>query len=246
MKIDLHNHTFLCNHASGSPLEYATRAYELGCKYYGFSDHAPMDFDEKYRMSFAQIPKYFAMIEAVKDEFAGRMRVMTGFEVDFMERAGLMDERVLGAKCDFLIGSVHFLGGWGFDNEEFIAEYKGKDIDALYEQYFGAVADMARSGRFDIAGHLDLVKVFGFRPKKDVRIYAQPALKAVKEAGMVLELNAAGYRKPVGELYPSDDLLELVAEMLGANMDKAIAKAREFGFTRAAVFQNHEREMVDF
>ena len=78
---------------------------------------------------------------------------------------------------------------------------------------------------------------------------------------MVLELNAAGYRKPVGELYPSDDLLELVAEMqipitfssdahnvaqIGANMDKAIAKAREFGFTRAAVFQNHEREMVDF
>ncbi|WP_168236964.1 PHP domain-containing protein, partial [Campylobacter fetus] len=58
MIIDLHNHTPLCNHASGSPIQYAQKAYSMGCKYYGFSDHNPMKFDEKYRMKFEQMQLY--------------------------------------------------------------------------------------------------------------------------------------------------------------------------------------------
>ena len=53
MLIDLHNHTPLCNHATGTPLALASRAYELGCKYYGFADHAFMPFEPEYRISEA-------------------------------------------------------------------------------------------------------------------------------------------------------------------------------------------------
>ena len=52
MKVDLHNHTSLCNHAEGEIFEYIEKAIESGTEYFGFSDHAPMDFDPKYRMSF--------------------------------------------------------------------------------------------------------------------------------------------------------------------------------------------------
>ncbi len=259
MIVDIHNHTPLCNHAKGSPLQYATKAFDLGYKYYGFSDHAPMDYDPKYRMSFAQMRQYEDEILQLRRHFEGKMEILLGYEVDFL--AGYMDDRVLNAKVDYLIGSVHFLDGWGFDNPEFIREYEGKDIDAIWEEYFGAIERLAKSRLFDIVGHIDLIKVFKFLPKKDVRLIAQNAIKAIKKAGLVVELNAAGYRKPIAELYPSDAILELLAQndilitfasdahavsQVGQNMDLAVNKAREFGYKKAAIFKGRDRIMVEF
>jgi len=49
MRIDLHNHTIRCNHATGTIDEYIQRAIELGVDIYGFAEHAPMNFDPHYR-----------------------------------------------------------------------------------------------------------------------------------------------------------------------------------------------------
>lgn len=259
MLIDMHNHTYLCNHATGTPMQYAKKAYELGCKYYGFSDHNPMKFDEKYRMSFDQIPLYEKMINEVRAEFTGKMEILFGYEVDFLQ--GYMNDIILKSKCDFLVGSVHFLNGWGFDNPEFIGEYKNKDIDQIWQDYFLSIEDLANSGKFDIVGHIDLIKVFNFKAKKDVRLIAKNALKAIKKANLIIEINTAGYAKPILEQYPSDEILELVAQMnipitfssdahsieqVGKNMEKAIQKAKDFGFNKAVIFKNRDRKIVDF
>ncbi|GAB1467141.1 hypothetical protein MASR2M54_26410 [Aliarcobacter cryaerophilus] len=61
---------------------------------------------------------------------------------------------------------------------------------------------MAKTNYFQIVGHLDLIKVFKFLPKKDVRLIAKNALKQIKKSNMILELNPAGLRKPIGETYP--------------------------------------------
>ncbi|ABK82946.1 histidinol-phosphatase [Campylobacter fetus] len=257
MIIDLHNHTPLCNHASGSPIQYAQKAYSMGCKYYGFSDHNPMKFDEKYRMKFEQMQLYRQIIDEVKAKFDSKMEILFGYEVDFLD--GYMDERVLNAKCDYFIGSVHFIGGWGFDNPEFIGEYKNKDINQIWEQYFNAIENLAKCGKFDIVGHIDLIKVFNFKPTKEIKIIAKNAIKEIKKANLVVELNSAGYRKPVSELYPSDEILEMLAEFnipitfssdahavdhVGANMEKTMQKAKEFGFNEAAIFINRNRKMI--
>ena len=52
MRVDLHNHTPLCKHAVDEPREYVLSAINSNCEYFGFSDHAPMKFDEAYRMEF--------------------------------------------------------------------------------------------------------------------------------------------------------------------------------------------------
>lgn len=261
MFIDLHNHTPLCNHASGTPREFALRAYELGCKYFGFSDHGFMNYDLEYRMSKAQIPFYQALINEVRAEFKGKMDILLGYEADYMSDKTLMRDEINHAKCDYLIGSVHFLNTWGFDNPAFIAKYSGMDIDTLYKDYFEALCAMIKSGLFDIVGHIDLIKIFNHRPKRDVRFYAQLAIKLAKSKNMAIELNTAGYRKPCNELYPSDEILELMANegvkitfgsdahstaQIGLNMDKAIAKAREFGFQKACIFKNRQMIELEF
>jgi len=259
MKVDLHNHTTLCNHAEGTMQEYVLEAIKKGTEVFGFSDHAPMDFDPKYRMSFEQMQEYESNVLALKEKYKNKIEILLGYEVDYIE--GHVDRRVLSANVDYLIGSVHFIDEWGFDNPEFIGQYENKDIDVIWQKYFDAIEKMAKSKLFDIVGHLDLIKVFKFLPKKNIADIAHNALVAIKESGMVLELNVAGYRKPIAEAYPSKELL-LKAYKLGIPItfasdahtpeqislfsDEITALARSVGYTECTFFRKRERFFKEF
>ena len=259
MKIDLHNHTILCNHAEGSVNAYVEKAIERGIDVFGFSDHAPMDFDPEYRMSFEQMAHYREMVHEAKVRYADAIEVLFAYEVDYLP--GHMDERILGADVDYLIGSVHFIDKWGFDNPEFIGRYEHEDINEIWREYFKLLEEMARSGHFDIVGHLDLIKVFKFMPTEPITEIAAPAMQAIKEADMAIELNVAGYRKPIAEAYPSPELLKMAydlgipitfgsdahkPEQVGLYRDEIEAFARSVGYTQCATYTKRVRRMVNF
>jgi len=258
-RVDLHNHTTRCNHAEGTVDEYIQRAIELGIDVYGFSEHAPMDFDPKYRLAFEEVNAYTADILKAKETYKNDIDILLGYEVDWLQ--GHMREDILGAKVDYLIGSVHFIDKWSFDNPEFIGEWKNKDIDEIWKAYFEATEAMAKSGKFDIVGHLDLIKVFKFMPKQDVRVLAKDVLKAIKKSNMVMEVNTAGLRKPVGEMYPSPILLEEAydldipitfssdahaVEHIGAGYELATTLAKDIGYTQAVTFQERDKQLITF
>ena len=135
MRVDLHNHTPLCQHATGTPEQYLQKAIALGIDIYGFSCHAPMMFDTNYRMALSQLPEYLAMIEDLRERYSGQIDVRIGLEVDFIKgRENLIESQVLDSKVDYLIGSVHFLNDWGFDNPEFIGHYKHTDITQCWSE----------------------------------------------------------------------------------------------------------------
>lgn len=259
MIVDLHNHTILCNHAEGTIDEYILKAIESGTKYFGFSDHAPMDFDPKYRMKFSDMGNYEKNIQLAKEKYKDKIEILLAYEVDYLK--GHMDERVINADVDYLIGSVHFIDEWGFDNPEFIGHYEHEDIDIIWQKYFDAIEEMANSKLFDIVGHLDLIKVFKFMPKKDINLIAKKALLAIKKADMTIELNVAGYRKPVKEAYPSASLLKMAYELdipitfssdahkpeqVGLYNDDIIKMARDAGYTQCAFYRKKKREFTDF
>ena len=258
-RIDLHNHTTRCNHAEGTINEYIERAIKLGIDIYGFSEHAPMDFDEKYRLPFCDIQAYVDDVLTAKEKYKDQIKILLGYEVDWLP--GHMEKKILNAEVDYLIGSVHFLDKWSFDNPEFLAGWESRDIDEIWQAYFEASEAMAASGKFDIVGHLDLIKVFKYLPRQDVRILAKDTLKAIKRSNMVLELNAAGLRKPIGEIYPSKALLEEAfsldipitfasdahsIEQVGFGYEEAVTLAKEVGYTKAVTFQARDRELVIF
>jgi len=259
MRIDLHNHTTRCNHAEGTIDEYIQRAIELGIDVYGFSEHAPMDFDEHYRLKFDEMDAYIFDIQNAKEKYKNSIDILLGYEVDWLQ--GHMDERVLHADVDYLIGSVHFIDKWSFDNPEFIGEWKEKNIDEIWQAYFEAIEAMAKSCKFDIVGHLDLIKVFKFMPKKEIRLLAKNALRAIKKSNMVLEINTAGLRKPIAELYPSQELLEEAyalnipitfssdahaVEQIGTGYDLAVTLAHDIGYTQAVTFKGRDKQLITF
>ena len=259
IKVDLHNHTTLCNHAEGELERYIEQAIQAGIAIYGISDHAPMDFDPSYRMRFDQIDEYTQMVKNVQEKYKEQIEILFAYEVDYLP--GHMDKRVLEAKVDYLIGSAHFIDKWGFDNPEFIGRYEDADIDTIWQEYFDLIRDMAETKYFDIVGHLDLIKVFKFLPKKDILEIAEEALKAIKIADMVLELNVAGYRKPCAEPYPSKALLQRAFELeipitfssdahkpeqVGLYREEIEAFAKSVGYTQCAYFKDRKRFMVNF
>ncbi len=259
LKIDLHNHTSRCNHAEGTIDDYIKKAIAEGIDIFGFSDHAPMDFDPRYRMGFEEMRAYEDDVKRAKREYEKEIDIRLAYEVDYLP--GHIDERVLSADVDYLIGSVHFIDRWGFDNPEFIGKYEGADIDAIWQDYFDLVENMAKCGKFDIVGHLDLIKVFKYIPKTDVRLIAQKAMDAIKRADMAIEINAAGYRKPIGEPYPSRELLQMAfereipitfgsdahkPEQVGYKKDEIAAFAKSVGYTEAVHYIKRDRIKARF
>ena len=259
MRIDIHNHTTRCNHAEGTIDEYLQRAIALGIDVYGFSEHAPMDFDPHYRLAFEEMEAYRHDVLEAQEKYKDKIDILFGYEVDYLP--GHIDDRVLGADVDYFIGSVHFIDKWSFDNPEFLSGWKDRDVDEIWIAYFEAIEAMAKYGRFDIVGHLDLIKVFKYLPKHDIRLLAKDALKAIKKANMVLELNAAGLRKPIGEIYPSKLLLEEAFELeipitfgsdahtpeqVGFAYEEVTALAREVGYTKAVTFKQRDHMLVTF
>jgi len=259
MIVDMHNHTPLCNHAEGTIQEYILCAIEAKTKFFGFSDHAPMDYDPKYRMKFQEMQKYEKDVLNAQEKYKNEIQILLGYEVDYLP--GHMDKRVLNADVDYLIGSVHFIEGWGFDNPEFIGKWEDQNIDEIWQKYFNTIEDMAKTKLFDIVGHLDLIKVFKFMPRSDIVKMATPALNAIKKAGMVLELNVAGYRKKVGEPYPSRALLQKAYELkipitfssdahapeqISMNNDAIVSLAKEVGYTQCSYFIKREEHIINF
>lgn len=279
MHIDLHNHTNYCNHATGTMLEYIEKAKTIGIDIFGFSCHAPMNFDKKYRMDFNTLPIYFDDIaklqqqskninkhynDVVSSNQKSHQRVieiLSGLEVDYiMGKEYLLSNEVLEAKVDYLIGSVHFLGDWGFDNPEFIGEWKTRDIIKTWNHYLDSIQYMAKTRYFQIVGHLDLPKVFGNQMPLELFPKMEETLQILYDNNMVLEINAAGLRKAIKEPYPNYTILQKAKEIglditfgsdahsvmqVGSGYEQCRDLAKNIGFTQVAIFRNKRKFLVN-
>jgi len=259
---DYHMHTSLCRHAKGEPSDYARRAIERGLDEIGFSDHSPMprdDFDD-WRMRLDQLSDYVARVDRARRE-APSLTIKLALEVDFIPGQEEWVRDLAGRHpWDHLIGSVHYVTeSWDIDNPHRIALWKGRDLFEVWTAYFERLTQAAESGLFDIIGHADLCKKFGFRPDADCTPLYRRFLASARRAGVAIELNTAGLRKECREIYPSRALLELAhregvpiafgsdahaPEEVGADFEEAVALARSVGYAHACRWTRRARTTV--
>lgn len=258
---DYHTHTPLCRHASGTPQEFVAAALRAGLTEYGISDHAPMPnepFDD-WRMDCSQLTDYFHWMKAASHAAPPeKLIVRHGLECDWMEGIQPWIESLSCAHdWDYLIGSVHYLGEkWDFDNPLWIPQWEKINVEEVWTDYWKAYAAMAKSRLFDILGHPDLIKKFGFRPEGDLKRFYEPVIIAIAESGCTLELNTAGWYKPCEEAYPSPEFLQMACEAgiplvinsdahapeeIGRDFDRARDMARAAGYTHTATFAKRKR-----
>ncbi len=257
---DYHMHTPLCGHAVGEPEQYAAQAIKLDLKEIGFSDHLPLlsHEDPKISMNRSQLPLYHKMIENVKKNHDPILRVRIGIEADYLEGYEEQTRNLLASyPYDYVIGSVHFIKDWGFDDPAQRQGWTGKDIDQVYHDYFDLLRKSAQSELFDIMGHVDLVKKFGHRPQEDMSGEVQKTAEVFRDAGVAIEINTAGLRKPVGEMYPAPWMLKVYRKAgvlltfgsdahdpkdVGRDFEEALALAQAAGYKKYILFKNRKIE----
>jgi len=188
-----------------------------------------------------------------------------GIEMDFV--AGREDRIAAfleGREWDYVVGSVHFVGDAAVDLEGTEWEHvwgRGDRPERVWQRYFETLAEAARSGLYDIMAHPDLVKVWGSArpaPERDPRHFYEPAVEAMLDANVAMEVSTAGLRKPVGEIYPARAMIEMAVDAgvpialssdahtpddLGRDYDKALALLEDLGVTELAVFAGRERRL---
>ena len=255
---DYHMHTPLCRHAKGEPREYAARALEIGLDEIGFSDHSPMREDgfDEWRMRSGELPRYVEMVKEARRAYPN-LTIKLGLEVDYLpghepwirEMASMHD-------WDYFIGSVHYVGDWAIDDPATLDQWRNRETLEVWAAYFKNLTTAAASGLFNIMGHADLPKKFGFIPEDDCGPLYEEFLTACAETGTCIELNSAGLRKDCMEIYPHPDILRMAQAIgvqitfgsdahapheTGMNLDEAMRLARECGFKKCCRFSGREK-----
>lgn len=154
-----------------------------------------------------------AYCAAVVDAKQRNLPVLLGLEVDFFpDSIDDVLELLAPYPWDFLIGSVHWIGGWALDHPDVRAEFGRRGVDHAYEQYFELVTQLAASGAVDVLGHVDVVKKFGHRASRERLDLYDEVARAAAASGTAVEVSSAGLRRPVNEIYPSPSFLRILRE----------------------------------
>lgn len=242
---------------------YLAAAREAGIEELGVSEHV-----YRFRAALDLWRHPFWVENAVDDldaycEFVRRTPLKLGIECDFISGAEARTAALLDAReFDYVVGSVHFIGDEAVDHDGWDVWEGSDDPDEIWRRYFLALADCARSGLFDILAHPDLIKVWGRArplPKRDLRAFYEPAVEAIAESGIAVEVSTAGLRKPAGELYPARGFAEMcleagapfalssdahLPEQVGFEYDRAVEFLDSLGVGEICVFERRQRRLV--
>lgn len=242
---------------------YRAAAQERGIEELGVSEHV-YRFQQALSLWDHPFWREYALDDL--DEYCRFVREQTGLrlgiETDFIPGAEDRTANLLQARdFDYVVGSVHFLGERSLDMAQFTVWDRAASPERVWKRYFDTLAEAARSGLFDILAHPDLVKVWGRerpRPEGDLRRYYEPAVEAIAESGIAVEVSTAGLRKRAQELYPAPAFMQMCVEAgasfalssdahrpqdVGAGYDSALELLAECGVEELCVFERRARRL---
>lgn len=260
--IDCHIHTERSGHGSGTVQQMVGAAVFKGLSGIVMTEHLPLPdgIDPNHHLAppLEELAAYADEVRGMAARAKG-IDVVLGAEADWLpdrpEEASLLRRAAYDAGVTVLLGSVHFIGDWAFDDPHHLEEWDARDVDEVWTDYFSRWCEAAGSGFFDVMAHPDLVKKFGHRPSFDARELYAEAARAAAEAGVLIEVSTAGLRKPVGELYPGPQLLQAfraagvdatvgsdahATEEVGWGLDQAYSALDAAGYKRVALPLNRE------
>ncbi|WP_128896120.1 histidinol-phosphatase HisJ [Longirhabdus pacifica] len=268
MFVDYHTHHERCGHAEGTLEQYIQKGIEIGLEQIGLSDHMPLlhvdpaNYYPEMAMSFEDLPYYVEECLQLKEKYAKQIDIKVGLEADYIEGYEEQISAIIQQyPWDYVIGSVHFIGEWDITDYRQTHEWNGKNIDSIYETYYKLLQQAAATEMYDIIGHFDVIKRFGYKPEMDTKELENQTLHVVKKHDIALECNTSGLRMPAKEMFPSERILRYASQLgipitLSSDAHKpnqlayALKDAQKLlktaGFQQIATFQARKRILSDF
>lgn len=281
MRIDYHMHFEKGSYDKDWVEGFFTAAKKRGLSEIGISEHShtfpefkqlyydDLVLDDSFIGRFQQkwlksnkfkytLDEYFAFMRELQKNHA----VKIGIEVCNFQNQAKVKEILAAYPFDYIIGSVHFLHGWAYDSSEIKAEWDKHDLKDIYEWYTQEVEKFADAGLYDVLGHPFNIRLFKYLPDFDVTPYLERAVKAMKKAKMIVDINTGTYyRYPIEEISPYPDFMQIAAkyglpvittsdahkpEDCGRYNEEAVAYVKSYGITTSIRFQGRRRELIPF
>ncbi|OPA80079.1 phosphoesterase [Paenibacillus selenitireducens] len=266
-KFDLHTHHFRCGHADGNIEDYIQAGIREGLQVIGISDHSPYFYADEEQlhpgiaMAKSEFVNYVDEVLQLKHKYEGQIDVLLGVESDFFpEYASIYQQIYAEYPFDYVIGSVHLTRGISIFNKN-----RWKDLSAAEHKkekahYYELIRDSAKSGIFQILGHIDAMKA----NYPDFSSIQAPesidgALQVIGECGVAIEINTSGKTKLVGGWYPSDEILERalfygvdvtfgsdahIPSRVGDEWEQVRTRLKQLGFTSWVYFKQKQKQRV--
>jgi histidinol-phosphatase (PHP family) len=229
---NLHTHTSFSD-GTDTPELFAQKAIEAGLCSYAFTDHAPIpNISRKWCIPDNKIEEYFSEIRTIQRKYKSDIEILCGLEVDYIP--GI----IAPSDCkkynpDILIGSIHFLK---LPNNDYLLELDSNiehfkeglkylfnnDCRKLITHYYKTLTDMILSSGFDIAGHVDKIKMHIGKLFPEMLLtpwyldLEYQASQTIANSNTFVEINTRGmYKGQTDSPYPSWRMIELINKMGG-------------------------------
>ena len=279
MKIDYHMHFEKGSYDPDWVEGFFTAAKQRGLSEIGISEHShtfpefqPLYYEDlvlddsfigKFQQQWLKSNKFKYTLDdyfRFMAELRKKHTVKTGIEVCNFQDQGKVKEVLAGDDFVYVIGSVHFIHGWAYDSAEIKAEWDRHSLRDIYEWYTEEIEKLAAAGLYDVLGHPFNIRLFKILPDFDVTPYLTRAVKALKKANMIVDVNTGTfYRYPIAEISPYPAFMKLAAaydlpiittsdahrpEDCGAYNQDAVDYSRSFGYTATIQFDHRQRHVI--
>lgn len=282
MKIDYHMHFEYGSYDLSWVQGFFDSAKARGVEEIGISEHSHgfAEFEELYEADLIlddslvgryqrkwlgrnkfkySLKEYFTFMDMLKEK---GYPVKTGIEICNFKNQARVREILAPYPFDYVIGSVHFLRGWGYDFAEIKAQWQAHSLAEIYDWYAQEVEALCAGGLYDILGHPFNIRLFKDFPDFVVTPILHRVAKALKAANMAVDINTGTlYRYPVAEISPYPDFLRIARqydlpiitssdahkpEDCGRYIDRAVDYAKAYGYKEVLTFANRQATAHSF
>ncbi len=213
---DYHLHSRVSFDSDCAPKDIVSAAEKAGLKEICFTDH--YDFNDVFRekRDLFTIEQYRADYDALSSK---KITIRRGVEFGLTTwNQNELKELLDLYNFDFVIGSVHYAGGYDPYFEEF---WTHNGIDTAFEKYLLQTLECVKAHRdFDVLGHLDYVCKSLYNPTRKPIYYqdysdvCDEIMKTLVQNGKGMEINTSGVDR-VGDFLPSLDFIKRFRQLGG-------------------------------
>ncbi|MGM9525637.1 MAG: histidinol-phosphatase HisJ family protein [Peptococcaceae bacterium] len=265
MLIDYHLHSqFSCDSLTNMESICQT-AVAAGLDEIAFTDHMDLTWPQQYENHYIHdLDNYLAAIAQYQTRYAGQLTIRAGVEIG-LERHRLQEYQNILTQypLDFVIGSIHEIGGIAVSQKAF---FQGKSKKQVYRQYYSAILDCIRQfDNFDVIGHLDYCKryaPFAYEPGDHLIAMdlITEILQELIQRGKGIEVNTSGYRHASAMCLPHFDILRHYHQLggtritigsdshrtqyVGYRVAETTAVLKTLGFTHISTFGHRKEKQV--
>lgn len=216
---DWHLHDVYSHDGSGYPVDFALKAREKGITSIAITNHVEV-FNPKRQRYEVILPRDIIRLEKSRASVIEARKQVPEVEIKFGVEVENntpfypeMQEILNTFNFDFVIGSAHLVNSIPITSEHCCDFLKKHPPMEIYRKYYEEVAGLVEWGRFDILGHVDIIRRYMVALYPDVKPPVpydtlRNIFTLMKSRGQGIEINTGGLFQAPRDTYPTREIIE--------------------------------------